>query len=118
MGKCLFESALGNSFSVTARFTRSFLAQIIGLRVNYRVCSLSLLRHHVEHVIPIVDVLYPLQYFETDDPELFTTKVKYIHENDVDGLDLVFAEELYTVGRPEPEVGMEVLVCNVCTYVH
>lgn len=41
VGKCLYESALGGSYRqlVRARFTRSFLAQIIGLRVHYRVCQ-------------------------------------------------------------------------------
>ena len=41
VGKCLYESALGGTYRqlVKARFTRSFLAQLIGLRVNYRVSS-------------------------------------------------------------------------------
>lgn len=41
VGKCLYESALGGSYRqlVRARFTRSFLAQIIGLRVHYKVQS-------------------------------------------------------------------------------
>lgn len=39
VGKCLYESALGGSYRqlVRARFTRSFLAQVIGLRVHYKV---------------------------------------------------------------------------------
>lgn len=39
VGKCLYESALGGSHRqlVRARLTRSFLAQIIGLRVHYKV---------------------------------------------------------------------------------
>lgn len=39
VGKCLYESALGGAYKqlVRARFTRSFLAQIIGLRMNYKV---------------------------------------------------------------------------------
>ena len=37
VGKCLYESAVGNPMLVKARFTRSFLAQIIGLRINYQV---------------------------------------------------------------------------------
>ena len=39
IGKCLYESSLGGSYRqlVKARFTRSFLAQLIGLRVNYKV---------------------------------------------------------------------------------
>lgn len=41
VGKCLYESALGGSYRqlVRARFTRSFLAQIIGLRVHYKVTT-------------------------------------------------------------------------------
>lgn len=41
VGKCLYESALGGTYRqlVRARFTRSFLAQIIGLRVHYKVCT-------------------------------------------------------------------------------
>ncbi|KAF3844778.1 hypothetical protein F7725_007941 [Dissostichus mawsoni] len=51
VGKCLYESALGGAYKqlVRARFTRSFLAQIIGLRMNYK-------------------------YFETDDQEFYKTK--------------------------------------------
>lgn len=39
VGKCLYESALGGAYKqlVRARFTRSFLAQLIGLRMNYKV---------------------------------------------------------------------------------
>lgn len=39
VGKCLYESAVGGAYKqlVRARFTRSFLAQIIGLRMNYKV---------------------------------------------------------------------------------
>ncbi|CAG10645.1 unnamed protein product [Tetraodon nigroviridis] len=73
VGKCLFESALGGAYKqlVRARFTRSFLAQIIGLRMNYK-------------------------YFETDDQEFYKTKVCFILNNDVSEMDLVFAEEKYS----------------------
>lgn len=74
MGKCLYESALGGSYRqlVRARFTRSFLAQVIGLRVHYK-------------------------YFEQDDPDLYLTKIKYLLENDIDHIDteIYFVEELY-----------------------
>ncbi|XP_061552281.1 apoptosis-resistant E3 ubiquitin protein ligase 1 isoform X1 [Phycodurus eques] len=72
VGKCLYESALGGAYKqlVRARFTRSFLAQIIGLRMNYK-------------------------YFETDDQEFYRTKVCFILNNDVSEMDLVFAEEKY-----------------------
>ncbi|XP_059473505.1 apoptosis-resistant E3 ubiquitin protein ligase 1 isoform X2 [Neocloeon triangulifer] len=71
-GKCLYESALGGSYRqlVRARFTRSFLAQLIGLRVHYK-------------------------YFEQDDPDLYLTKVKYILDNDMEDMDLYFVEEEY-----------------------
>ena len=39
VGKCLYESSLGGGYRqlVKARFSRSFLAQLIGLRVHFRV---------------------------------------------------------------------------------
>ena len=41
VGKCLYESAMGNPLLVKARFTRSFLAQIIGLRIHYKVYTVQ-----------------------------------------------------------------------------
>ncbi|KAG8182939.1 hypothetical protein JTE90_010568 [Oedothorax gibbosus] len=72
VGKCLYESALGSSYRqlVKAKFSRSFLAQLIGLSVHYK-------------------------YFEHDDPELYVNKVKYILENDIDSMGLYFMEEVY-----------------------
>ncbi|KAL1139791.1 hypothetical protein AAG570_006768, partial [Ranatra chinensis] len=72
VGKCLYESALGGGYRqlVRARFTRSFLAQLIGLRVHYK-------------------------YFEQDDPDLYLNKVKYILEHDVEEMELYFVEEDY-----------------------
>lgn len=55
---------------VQARFTRSFLAQIVGLRIHYK-------------------------HFEQDDPDLYRNKIKYIIEHDVDEMDLYFVEEEY-----------------------
>lgn len=42
VGKCLYESSLGGAYKqlVRARFTRSFLAQIIGLRMHYKVTTI------------------------------------------------------------------------------
>ncbi|XP_040188875.1 apoptosis-resistant E3 ubiquitin protein ligase 1 [Rana temporaria] len=75
VGKCLFESCQGGGYDqlVRARFTRSFLAQIIGLRMHYK-------------------------YFETDDPDFFQSKVLYLLTHDVTDTDLVFAEEKYGRG--------------------
>ncbi|CAH1098639.1 unnamed protein product [Psylliodes chrysocephalus] len=74
VGKCLYESALGGSYRqlVRARFTRSFLAQVIGLRVHYK-------------------------YFEQDDPDLYLSKIKYLLENNIDEIEteLFFVEEQY-----------------------
>ncbi|XP_030382842.1 apoptosis-resistant E3 ubiquitin protein ligase 1 isoform X4 [Scaptodrosophila lebanonensis] len=75
VGKCLFESALGGTYRqlVRARFSRSFLAQLIGLRVHYK-------------------------YFEQDDPDLYLSKIKYILDTDLDAtdtLELYFVEEVY-----------------------
>ncbi len=38
VGKCLYDSSLGAGYRqlVKARFTRSFLAQLIGLRIHYK----------------------------------------------------------------------------------
>lgn len=55
---------------VKARFTRSFLAQLIGLRVTYK-------------------------YFEHDDPQLYLSKIKYIEEHDVSDMELFFSEDEY-----------------------
>lgn len=43
VGKCLYESSLGGGYRqlVKARFSRSFLAQLIGLRVHFRVSQRS-----------------------------------------------------------------------------
>ncbi|XP_014682029.1 PREDICTED: apoptosis-resistant E3 ubiquitin protein ligase 1-like [Priapulus caudatus] len=72
IGKCLYESSLGGGYRqlVKARFTRSFLAQLIGLRVHYK-------------------------YFEQDDPDFYVAKIRYIEENSVEDLELYFAEEQY-----------------------
>ena len=39
--------------------------------------------------------LFFKQYFETDDPELYTSKIKYIEENDINDMELTFSEEEY-----------------------
>jgi hypothetical protein len=70
VGKCLLETAHGNVRLVKARFMRSFLAQLIGLRINYG-------------------------FFETDDPDLYVSKIEYLKDNDAEDLELVFAEEEY-----------------------
>ncbi|XP_066279414.1 apoptosis-resistant E3 ubiquitin protein ligase 1-like isoform X2 [Branchiostoma lanceolatum] len=74
VGKCLFESAKGGSSRqlVKARFSRSFLAQLIGLRVTYK-------------------------HFAADDPEFYKTKVHYLETNDVKDMELTFTEEVYDV---------------------
>lgn len=36
------------------------------------------------------------QYFETDDPEFYKSKVCFILNNDVSEMELVFAEEKYS----------------------
>jgi len=74
VGKCLFESSHGESYKqmVNGTFTRSFLAQILGLRPNYK-------------------------HFEQDDPELFLGKIKFILESeDLESMELTFSEEEYS----------------------
>ncbi|XP_022814936.1 apoptosis-resistant E3 ubiquitin protein ligase 1 isoform X2 [Spodoptera litura] len=99
VGKCVYESALGGSYRqlVRARLTRSFLAQIIGLRVHYK-------------------------YFEQDDPELYLSKIKYVLETDLDGGDsvpeLYFADDVYDSSGRLVEThdllpnGATIRVCN------
>ena len=36
------------------------------------------------------------QYFETDDPELYKSKICFIEENDINDMELFFCEEEYT----------------------
>uniref|UniRef100_UPI00358E8D0A apoptosis-resistant E3 ubiquitin protein ligase 1 isoform X2 n=1 Tax=Myxine glutinosa TaxID=7769 RepID=UPI00358E8D0A len=73
VGKCLYETAMGATCRqlVHARFTRSFLAQLIGLPMHY-------------------------QYFRTDNPDFYNSKVSYILQNDISSMDLTFSEEVYT----------------------
>ena len=56
---------------IPVHFTRSFLAQILGLNIS-------------------------LPFLEIDEPEFYQQKVKFILENDLDelGLDLTFSEEI------------------------
>lgn len=72
VGKCLYDSSQGsaNRLYIKATFSRSFLAQMIGLRIT----------HH---------------FFETDDPEYYTTKVRYILDNDISDMELNFSEEQF-----------------------
>ncbi|KAI6657993.1 Apoptosis-resistant E3 ubiquitin protein ligase 1 isoform X2 [Oopsacas minuta] len=69
IGKCLIESACGNPIFLEARLTRSFLAQLLGLRV----CA---------------------TYFATDDKALYRGKIQYMNEsNNVEELEQYFVEE-------------------------
>lgn len=90
VGKCLYESALGGSYRqlVRARFTRSFLAQVIGLRVHYKV---------IYWLIVVSVLIFFLQYFEQDDPDLYLTKIKYLLDNNIDEIEteVYFVEEEY-----------------------
>ena len=68
VGKCLYESALGSGrrLKLKARFTRSFLAQLLGLRVCYRV------RHHNLHICLLIMLIFLAtclvsDYFESRD---------------------------------------------------
>lgn len=45
--------------------------------------------------LTVLNYRLPWQYFETDDPEFYKTKVCFILKNDVSEMDLVFAEEKY-----------------------
>lgn len=75
VGKCLYESAHGLSYRqhLPARLAKSFLAQLVGLRVHYK-------------------------HFSDDAPALYNSKIKFIEENPVDDLDLVFSDDEYGPG--------------------
>ncbi|XP_028409718.1 LOW QUALITY PROTEIN: apoptosis-resistant E3 ubiquitin protein ligase 1-like [Dendronephthya gigantea] len=70
--KCILSPRVGaiRRLNVKARFMRSFLAQLIGLRVNYK-------------------------YFKTDDKQLYSSKIEYIQKVDPEDLNLFFSEEEY-----------------------
>ena len=71
-GKCLVECSVSRARQqyIKARFTRSFLSQILGLGVSWR-------------------------HFETDDKDYYSGKIKYIMDNDPDCLDVYFTEDVY-----------------------
>jgi hypothetical protein len=60
VGKCLYESALGGSYRqlVRARFTRSFLAQIIGLRVHYKVMYIQHFSYFYTNITKCVTIVF------------------------------------------------------------
>lgn len=75
VGKCLYESAQGQAYRqhLPVRLAKSFLAQLVGLRVHYR-------------------------HFSYDAPEYFSTKIRMIENTQLDGQDngledLTFSEE-------------------------
>ena len=53
VGKCLYESSLGGCYRqlVKARFSRSFLAQLIGLRVHFKVGTIDRESHMSAYVL-------------------------------------------------------------------
>jgi E3 ubiquitin-protein ligase HUWE1 len=73
MAKCLYDSVVkGSHHLLTVHFTRSLFKYILGSPISYHD-------------------------FETDDPQLFKSKVHFMLEKDIDdaGLDLTFAVETY-----------------------
>ncbi|XP_048586103.1 apoptosis-resistant E3 ubiquitin protein ligase 1 isoform X2 [Nematostella vectensis] len=103
VSKCIYESAISNARrqNVKAKFTRSFLAQLLGLRVNYK-------------------------YLESDDKDLYRSKVQFIEENDPADLELKFTEEEYnSSGQLEKVVELipggrliDVTEQNKCEYLN
>ena len=74
VGKCLYESAHGSSYRLhlPARLAKSFLAQLVGLRVSYR-------------------------HFAQDAPQLYTSKIQYLETvaspEEIEALDMTFTDE-------------------------
>ena len=95
VGKCILECALGTPQLTKARFTRSFLVQILGLKVTSQVnFCLSMKRCNKDEVIPsfIDNVGFTFgQCLKTDDPQMYNA----ITENSVEGLDLFFVDGDY-----------------------
>lgn len=56
MGKCLYDSAQGEAYHllVKARFSRSFLAQMLGLRVSYEVSDNNTTNYNVTLIAAIL----------------------------------------------------------------
>ena len=95
----------------TCVLCRMWLGSCKGMDV-WRV-GVHMYNMYLHTIVQLNCVLFSLQYFETDDPELYTTKIKYIKENDVSDLELVFAEEVFsTSANADPEVGKYA----VCVY--
>jgi len=44
-------------------------------------------------------LIFLLQYFETDDPMLYKSKIRYIEENNIEDMELTFSEEEYEDGQ-------------------
>eukprot|EP00005_Dracoamoeba_jomungandri_P010878 CAMPEP_0174275398 /NCGR_PEP_ID=MMETSP0439-20130205/59802_1 /TAXON_ID=0 /ORGANISM="Stereomyxa ramosa, Strain Chinc5" /LENGTH=886 /DNA_ID=CAMNT_0015367497 /DNA_START=431 /DNA_END=3087 /DNA_ORIENTATION=- len=74
IAKCIYDTAVGNSHLVGVHFTRSFRKMLLGLPVHY-------------------------SDFAVDDKDYYTSKIKYIAENDItdicEDLDMTFTEEIY-----------------------
>ena len=72
VGKMLYESAHGVTYRqhLPARLAKSFLARLVGLRINYR-------------------------HFADDAPELYASKIKFVEENSVEGLEMTFSDEVH-----------------------
>jgi len=78
VGKALYETAQGDTYrlQLNARLAQSLLAQMIGVGVHFTM-------------------------LEVDAPELWRTKIKFILENEVEGLDLTFIQEEVRPGSPD-----------------
>lgn len=57
-------------------------------------------------VFVYIELLCVWQYFETDDPDLYVSKIEYMRDNDAEDLELVFAEEEYDEGGQVVKVAM------------
>lgn len=57
----------------------------------------STISGYIESSVILVLYMYSChtQHFESDDPELYKSKIRYIIENDVSDFDLFFSEEVY-----------------------
>lgn len=88
VGKCLLECALDNVLPLKVNFTRSFLAQLIGLKVDYSVSWLQC-QGKLQH--PSTNLL-SIQYYEDDDPLYYKNKIQYTLQEDVTEFDMFYTD--------------------------
>ncbi|XP_071041064.1 apoptosis-resistant E3 ubiquitin protein ligase 1 isoform X3 [Parasteatoda tepidariorum] len=110
VGKCLYESSLGSTYRqlVKAKFSRSFLAQLIGLSVHYKEVDLI----PNGYMIPVTKE-NKLQYLNALAQYRLTTSVKSEIEHFLKGLTELIPDNLLCIFD---ENELELLMCGTGSY--